>query len=338
MEQPVVNIHLLELKKHPGNISMEMMLKIDRVKMILIFAVIISLAEITAWCGPANQVSPVLPAEHVLIVGLDGCRPDLLRYHAGTNINRLIKEGSVCWHAQADVPSVTQVNWSSILTGCSPDVHGIDKAQVTEDELAAMKLKVPTVFEMIAENGGTAVGLLGHWKLYPLERNAPTGTHFEHSPYQSTEAAAVAAHYIEHDQPPLLFVYMGDLDGLGHRYGWMSDEQIRRMTKIDAAIGQLLDALEKAGTLEKTVVMVVSDHGGHQKSHSQGTTEDVTVPWIIFGPGVQHGYEITQPVSNHQTAPTVLQALGLTAPKAWNGRPVQEGFATLHAAGSKVIE
>src|SRR5690349_8025073 len=77
------------------------------------------------------------PAKHVLLIGLDGARADAIRDNAGPAIKSLIDNGTVCWNAQAVKPSVTQVNWASILTGCKPATHGIDQHPVTEEQLAA---------------------------------------------------------------------------------------------------------------------------------------------------------------------------------------------------------
>ena len=78
--------------------------------------------------------------------------------------------------------------------------------------------------------------------------------------------ARVAAEYIERERPAFCFVYMGDLDGAGHRHGWLSPEQLARMEEIDAAVGRLIAALERADIRSKTLLIVTSDHGGHGRA------------------------------------------------------------------------
>lgn len=280
----------------------------------------------TAVAQTASTTQPI--AKHVLLIGLDGARADAIRDHAGPAIRSLIDTGTSCWRTQAVKPSVTQVNWASILTGCRPETHGIDKHPITEAELAAMPLKVPTLFDLVARagDGRSAVGFLGHWKLYPNETRTPGATTFRSS-YESTVVGDVAAKYLVQNQPTFAFVYLGDLDGLGHREGWMSPAYLAGLSKIDAAVAKLLAALDQAGIRDQTVVILTSDHGGHGKSHGDGTIEDTTIPWIASGPGIARGVTIDREISTVDTAPTILTALGIALPATCDGSVVREAFA-----------
>jgi predicted AlkP superfamily pyrophosphatase or phosphodiesterase len=267
-------------------------------------------------------------ARHVVLIGLDGARADAVRDHAGPALRSLIDAGTSCWNVEAVRPSVTQVNWASILTGRRPEAHGIDRHPVTEDELRGVRVKVPTLFELVAATGRPTAGFLGHWKLYPNETAAP-GAHVVRSPYEAARVAPVAAAYVARERPAFCFVYLGDLDGLGHRHGWMSDEYLRGLAAdVDAGIGTILDALDVAGIRDETVVLVTSDHGGHGKGHSQGTAEDLLVPWVAAGPGVRRGHVIRGPASTLDTAPTILRALGVAVPSRCDGSPLVEAFET----------
>jgi predicted AlkP superfamily pyrophosphatase or phosphodiesterase len=276
-------------------------------------------------------------ARHVVIIGLDGARPDAIQQAAGPALRGLIERGSVCWRASAARPTVTQVNWATILTGCSPQKHGIDMNPVTEAQLAPLRVRVPTVMDVVAKHGGTAAAFLGHWKLYPVETGTP-GVHVEHSPYPAREAAAVAARYIEQNKPQFTFVYMGDLDGLGHRFGWMSKEYLAGMAEVDAAVQAVLDAVGRAGILDQTLIVVASDHGGHGKAHSAGTAEDAKVPVILAGPGVRMGGTIEDSVSNSDIAPTVLFALRIERPVEWDGMVITSALVESAAGKPRAAE
>jgi arylsulfatase A-like enzyme len=73
---------------------------------------------------------------------------------------------------------------------------------------------------------------------------------------------------------------------------------------------------------------VLADHGGHDFDHAAGLVEDLTIPWIISGPGVRRDHRITGPVNIIDTAPTLAHLLGLTAPVQWSGRAVTEVLAS----------
>jgi predicted AlkP superfamily pyrophosphatase or phosphodiesterase len=291
-----------------------------------VLAALVSSAHAQAPATQPHRADDKRPtAKHVLLIGLDGARADAIRDHAGPAIQSLIDNGTSCWRAQAVTPSVTQVNWASVLTGCRPDTHGINTYPQTQPELEATPLKVPTLFDLVARSGMKAAGFLGHWKLYPLESKTPGATTFRSS-YESVVVGADAAKYILAEKPAFCFVFIGDLDGKGHRHGWMSPEYLDGVKVVDRAVQKLLDALDQAGIREQTVVMLTSDHGGHGKSHSQGTSEDLTIPWIACGPGIARGATIDREISTLDTAPTVLAALGLNLPATSDGKIVREAF------------
>jgi arylsulfatase A-like enzyme len=117
---------------------------------------------------------------------------------------------------------------------------------------------------------------------------------------------------------------MGDLDGAGHKYGWLSLEQLKTMNEVDTAVGMLVETMRQAGMWKSTLLIVTSDHGGHGKSHSMGTEEDITIPWIAAGPLVKPSTLIERPVLTCDTAATVAHFLGLDRPAIWDGTPVLE--------------
>jgi len=262
-------------------------------------------------------------AEHVVVIGLDGCRPEAISQADAPVLQQLARDGAVCWKAQGVKPTVTQVNWAAMLTGCSPSKNGIDRHPVTEATLGKIAARTPSIFQVAGAQGLASVAFLGHWKLYSLETEAP-GIRFEHSPYEARHAAALAAEYFRRNRPALCFVYMGDLDGAGHKFGWLSPEQLKAMNEVDTALGALVKTIRAAGVWNSTLLIVTSDHGGHDKSHSEGTEADITIPWIAAGPLVKPGKVIDRPISTCDTAATVAHFLGLERPGIWDGKPVLE--------------
>ena len=261
--------------------------------------------------------------ERVLIIGLDGCRPDIIRLHAGPNLRSLIDNGAVFWNGQSDLPSVTQVNWTSILAGSSAERHGIDRHPIDRRELDEMRPTVPTLFEVLARQGLACVGFLGHWKLHPTMRVPAEHATLIHSPYEARNVSPLAARHILEDKPVVCFVWMGDLDGIGHQDGWMSQAQIDAMQDIDHAIGALTGAVKDAGVWDSTLVVVCSDHGGEGHAHGEGRPIDRRVPIIFAGPGVTPGGSFDDPVSVTDIAPTILALMGIKPPASWDGRPIE---------------
>ncbi len=106
---------------------------------------------------------------------------------------------------------------------------------------------------------------------------------------------------------------------------------------IDGQIEKVVAALEQAGLLQKTVIVVVGDHGElfhehSQISHSGFPYEDAArVPLIIYGAGDFSSVDPAQPVALLDVAPTLLALAGLPQHPHFQGRalllPEAEGGA-----------
>jgi arylsulfatase A-like enzyme len=123
----------------------------------------------------------------------------------------------------------------------------------------------------------------------------------------------------------LLFIHFATTDDMGHVYGWLSPEQLSVVFRADEAVGELLSALDARGLRDETLLIFTADHGGHNLTHGTSNPADMTIPWIISGPGIQAG-ELTTPIHITDTAATAAYALGLSVPAEWDGIPVFEAF------------
>lgn len=130
-----------------------------------------------------------------------------------------------------------------------------------------------------------------------------------------------AVRYLASDVPDFMFVYFGTLDVAGHDYGWMSEEYLAQVERVDQALGTLLDGLPADSRM-----LVQSDHGGHGRTHGTDSAEDMTIPWMATGPGIRRRYQIQTAVSLLDTAPTLARMLGIPASSDWEGRCVEEIF------------
>jgi arylsulfatase A-like enzyme len=123
----------------------------------------------------------------------------------------------------------------------------------------------------------------------------------------------------------LMLVHFPDGDLAGHDEGWMSRKQLKAYAKDDESFGSILESLKEYGLYESTIIIVTSDHGGHDTAHGTDLPEDMTIPWIISGPRVQPG-QLTTQVYTMDTAATIAYVLGLSIPPEWDGAPVFEAF------------
>ena len=274
--------------------------------------------------GPRSPTLTPTPAPvaHVLIVSIDGLRPDVLLGAETPHLDGLWQPGAYTWRARTVVPSVTLVAHASMLSGVLPSVHGITWNSWRPERGT---IQVPTLFSIAREAGLSTAMVVGKAKLAHLQAPGTIDV-FEFAGYTDAAVIQVTGQIIAQARPVVLFVHLPDVDGAGHAWGWGSDMQLRTVSATDALVGRLLDALEVAGIRDRTLIIVTADHGGHGTSHGSDREEDVTIPWIVHGPGVRAGHAIRRPVWIGDTAATALYALGLEVPEGWEGRPVVEVF------------
>ena len=107
----------------------------------------------------------------------------------------------------------------------------------------------------------------------------------------------------------------------------MSPIYLGTVVHTDEAVARTLAALEAAGLRQDTLIILTSDHGGHGDLHGSSLPEDMTIPWIVAGPGC-HPRQATVLAGRRSTTPPPPSAwsLGLPLPADLAGRPVLEAF------------
>jgi len=261
-------------------------------------------------------------AEHVIIVSIDGGRPDVVLTSDTPNIHAIAEHGAYTWWAQTVNPSVTLVSHCSMLTGCQPQKHGVSWNSWKPDKGF---VKSTTCFEL-AKNADMSTAMVVSKR--KLEHIAKPGTVDKFVTIKGgAEAVAQAAgEYFAQQKPNLLFVHFSDPDGAGHAHHWGSKEQHAAVEKCDRGIGILRQAVKDAGCSTTTVFIVTADHGGHLKSHGSKDVRDMTIPWVCYGPGIVQTGQIEKSISTRDTAATGVYALGLKPDPLWDGKAVTNIF------------
>lgn len=89
---------------------------------------------------------------------------------------------------------------------------------------------------------------------------------------------------------------------------------------VDDQVGRMLEALERTGQRENTIVIFMSDHGtmlGDHGVYRKGPymyEPAVRVPLIVSGPGIEEGVDSNALVELSDIAPTLLDATGVAVP------------------------
>ncbi|MFH2104173.1 MAG: alkaline phosphatase family protein [Chloroflexota bacterium] len=280
-----------------------------------------SASATAAWTLTATvSPTPAARVERVLILSVDGLRPEAIAMAPMPNLIALMESGAATRSAQTVIPSATLPAHAAMLVGSCPQDLGVD----WNDYLPERGIVAGTdLFDLVHDAGMTTIMFVGKEKLGQLTEPESLDV-FR---FINDRDSVIIDQLIE--QLPadfgLLFVHFPTADWMGHVYGWLAGEQLSVLYRGDQAFGRLLAALDEAGLLAGTLIIVTADHGGHGTTHGSTLAEDMTIPWIIAGPGVVPG-QLTAPVHITDTAATAAWALGLSIPPEWDGVPVTEAF------------
>jgi arylsulfatase A-like enzyme len=267
---------------------------------------------------------------HVVIISVDGLRPDAIARFSPPSIARLAREGATSLVARTVEPNLTLPSHTSMLTGTEPAVHGItwnsDQTLVRGHELP-----VPTIFAIVRQSGLTTAAFFSKSKFHHLEiardlnySQSPNGGWGKILAFRTAEDVE---RILSHSRPNLLFIHLGEPDYTGHFIGWMTPAYGTAVRAADKAIARILAASDRAFGAGKYVVILTADHGGAGRGHLKVDSINRTIPWIAWGQGVAGPTSLPPGIRTMDTAATALWLLGISVPPHMVGRPVRSAFA-----------
>jgi arylsulfatase A-like enzyme len=274
---------------------------------------------------PTATSTPAPRFERVLVVSFDGLRPDAIAAAKMDNVLSLMHTGAYTFGAQTVMPSLTLPSHASMLVGTCPSKHIVRWNEYVPENGYAIGTDI---FDLAHAAGLRTVMVVGKEKLRQITE--PTSTDYFAfvdetdkiiDPF-TIEQLAIQQIFKDFD---LMFVHFPDGDLQGHDHGWMSRQQLRAYANDDESFGYILETLKDLGLYQSTLIIVTADHGGHDTTHGTNMMEDMTIPWIASGFGVENR-QLTTQVHTTDTAATIAFALGLPIPPEWDGVPVYEAF------------
>jgi predicted AlkP superfamily pyrophosphatase or phosphodiesterase len=271
-------------------------------------------------------------ARHVVVFGVDGLSASAVTAERTPAMDGLMRRGMWTLRARAILPTVSAPNWSAMIMGAGPDITG-----VTSNEWRPGKFEIapfchdgayhpPTVFGAIRKAKPEAVSaLFTDWEGFVRLIEPAAASDIVHIKDDAPAIVDRAIEYVAARKPALTFIHVDHVDHAGHGKGWYTPAYFEAVAQADAMLKRVLEGIEKAGLGQATVVLVTSDHGGHDQRHGGMQQSDIEIPWIAAGPGIGKGVEIKGPVSTIQTAPSIAQWLGVAPDPCWVATPVRAG-------------
>lgn len=277
----------------------------------------------------APAARPNARASRVLIISVDGLRPDMMLRAHTPNMHYLFETGCYSFWARTTALAITLPSHTSMLTGVIPRRHEIEWNKDLP-LLHPVYPKYPTLFQVARRAGYTTAMVAGKSKFEMLA--VPDSLNWQWiAPTEKAEDAEVTEHAVQiilQHRPEVMFVHLPSTDNMGHKAGWGTSEQARTIEGADECIGRVLGALEDAKVLGDTIVIVTSDHGGAGKTHTPDDARCRHIPWIVKGPGIRKGVDLTTypklVIDTEDTFATACYLLGVQHAPDIDGKPIKE--------------
>lgn len=287
---------------------------------------------------PAAHVATTQPiaahpavAQHVIVISIDGLRPDLALRANMPNLRAMMADGSYTFWATTVPVAITLPSHVSMLTGVSPERHGVNWNH-TPQPGDVVYSKYPTLLDVAHSHGLTTAVAAAKGKFMVLNKAGVVDWVFlplGDSTSDGKVAAAAEKIIVEH-RPQVMFIHFGSVDGTGHGIGWGTPEQMKKIEEVDGYLGRIFTALDEAKIRQTTAVILSADHGGAGRGHGGGDPRSLHIPWIAVGPGIKKDLDLTayhdKQINTVDTFATACWLMGLPISGNIEGRPILEAM------------
>ena len=247
----------------------------------------------------------------VLLILVDGMRSDAL-----DNIDiaqDFMQKSAYTTNAKTVFPSVTLPCHMSLFHSVDTWRHG-----VTTNVYTPQVRPIKGLCEVLLANKKKSAFFYSWEELRDLSR--PRSLSFSYfykgkGDYEKANniVSGAAIDYIKENSVDFVFLYLGYPDDVGHKYGWMSNEYMEAIKNSWGNINRVTASLP-----EDYTVIVTADHGGHERMHGTDAPEDMTIPIMITGKGIEAG-KVLQDANIKDIAPTIVKLLGVEPDEEWEG-------------------
>ena len=269
------------------------------------------------------QIAEDFVYEHVIIFGIDGM--GAFNVKADTpNIDRIFADGALTNVGRTISPTATAACWLSSFTGINiQETLNVRDNPGTSSAINKKYTKAvedfPSIFSMTYEK-------------YPNAKIASFVTWVQLNDYCVSDDGYVlkkkfkgddlalknaAVDYITKEKPTLLFLHFDGVDAKGHSVGYETEEYLNQLSVVDGYLGEVYAAIEEAGILDTTLLILATDHGGTGTVH--GASQEDAVLNITLG----FKGKTVAPIKDfnmgiRDLSAVIVEALDLNESSAWS--------------------
>jgi choline-sulfatase len=299
----------------------------------------------------SSAVASPSPYINVVLITLDTVRADHLHCYGNTNIKTPVIDGlarnGVLFEEAVTQTPLTEPSHASILTGTNPNVHRV------RDNGFALKPSSITLATILRRRDWNTAGFISTTALQREfgfnqgfnsyddqiweDKGANTNLPAASRPANITVDHAIRWLNTQPGKPFFVWLHLYDAHEpysppLQFRNQYPNNPYDAEIAFEDQQLGRFLESVRQKSPFNKTVVVLLSDHGeslGDHGEYSHGVflyDSTVRIAWIMAGPGVPAGVRIRQQAREIDVLPTILDLLGIHPSSAIQGTSMVPAF------------
>jgi len=249
----------------------------------------------------------------VILVSMDGFRPDYLERGVTPNLNQVAAGGVRAEAMLPSFPSITFPNHYTLVTGLRPDHHGIVGNTMNDVDIPGVRFSMSNTAAVLDRRWWDQAepvwvtaelhGIRSKTMFWPGSEAAIHGVRPTEAP--AFDGKLPAEKRVDkllswldgpaESQPGFMTLYLDDVDHAGHDFGPDSEQVTQAVAHVDQAVGRLMKGLNSRHLAAN--IVIVSDHG------MAGVSKDRVVRMDKLAP--ESSYRITSsgPYASVDAAP-----------------------------------
>jgi predicted AlkP superfamily pyrophosphatase or phosphodiesterase len=217
------------------------------------------------WAFASNAAS----LKNVIIISIDALHPAALGARATPTIYKEMREGVYTLDGYSTNPPKTLISHTAMFTGLGPDKSGKSDNQW---QLGEPTIDRKTIFDSAKRHSFQTGFFYSKEKLGFLINDA-----VDVHRWSREDAIDLAESFIKKPGRHFVFLHVSGLDFVGPEHGWLSKEYMEELSYIDEYLTPLIRLVKEQ---KNHLIIITSDHAGHDKIHGSQHPDDYKLPFI----------------------------------------------------------
>jgi hypothetical protein len=237
---------------------------------------IVALNKLTKTKNPFyHKILGYKEPKKVLVIGIDGLRPDALLYADTPSMDAVIQSGVFNFDTIVEEDTISGPSWASILTGTTQSETGVNcNTQVENKKFKCKK----DIFTTLKTKGISTTAFISNWiGMWHLVQNSENKYFSNTKDVYKNDSNMIDGcnKYLDCNNigDEFVFLYLNGVDDYGHKYGFsiQSEQYIQYIEDLDRRLLKTYYLAKERGWS----IVILTDHGGCTKADLDEKTTNI---------------------------------------------------------------